>query len=50
MGLEQCSAGQQKDTWIATEAVIARPRHAFYDRLNKVLDSVRFDLRIEDVC
>jgi transposase len=50
MGLGRRRTERQEQFWIATEAIISGPRHAFYDRLNKVLDSVEFDRRIEDAC
>ena len=50
MGLGRRRSERQEQFWIAAESIGSGPRHAFYDHLNKVLDSVQFDREIEDAC
>jgi transposase len=41
---------RQADLWIASNAIIQTPGHAFYDRLEQVLRKHRFDARVEHLC
>ena len=41
---------RQQDLWIATSAVVQSPGHAFYDRLNEILDEPHFDQKVEALC
>jgi hypothetical protein len=41
---------RQQDLWIATSAVVQSPGHAFYDRLNEILDEHHFDQKVEALC
>lgn len=41
---------RQEDLWIATDAIVETPGHAFYDRLNEVLSQFGFDRRVEHLC
>lgn len=41
---------RQADLWIASNAIIQAPGHAFYDRLEQVLCTHRFDARVEHLC
>jgi transposase len=41
---------RQADLWIASHAIIQAPGHAFYDRLEQVLRTHRFDARVEHLC
>ena len=38
---------RQQDLWIATSAVVQSLGHAFYDRLNEILDEHHFDRKVE---
>src|SRR5713226_4083320 len=41
---------RQQDLWIATKDVVETPANAFYDRLNAILDELKFDRRVEHLC
>jgi transposase len=41
---------RQQDLWIATSTVVHPPSHAFYDRLNEILDEHHFDRKVEALC
>ena len=38
---------RQEDLWVVSSEVVGPPAHAFYDRLNQVLDHHHFDRRME---
>jgi transposase len=40
----------QEDLWVVSSAVRSGPAHAFYDRLNQVLDQHHFDRNVERLC
>ena len=41
---------RQQPLWIATEEVVRTPAHAFYERLNCLLEARRFDEHCEHLC
>src|SRR5918911_3027648 len=41
---------RQQPFWIATSDMVQSPGHAFYDRLNGILDQRKFDLPVERLC
>jgi transposase len=41
---------RQGDLWVANSDVVGTPAHAFYDRLNQILDHHHFDGRMEQLC
>jgi transposase len=41
---------RQEDLWVVSSEVVGPPAHAFYDRLNQVLDHHHFDRRMEQLC
>jgi len=41
---------RQKDLWVVSSEVVGTPAHAFYDRLNQILDQHQFDRRLEQLC
>lgn len=41
---------RQEDLWIASNAIVETPGHAFYDRLNQLLNEHRFDRKVEHLC
>jgi len=41
---------QQEDLWVVSSEVVGAPAHAFYDRLNQVLDQHHFDRNVEQLC
>jgi transposase len=41
---------RQEDLWVASSEVVGTPAHAFYDRLNQILDHHHFDRRMEQLC
>jgi transposase len=41
---------KQQDLWIAASAVVETPGNAFYDRLNQILDTHKFDSKVEQLC
>src|SRR5580658_6155153 len=41
---------RQEDLWIVSSEVVGTPAHAFYDRLNQVLDQHHFDRNVEQLC
>jgi len=41
---------RQQDLWIATSDVVETPGHAFYDRLNQILNEHKFDEKVERLC
>jgi hypothetical protein len=43
-------AGKQQDLWIAAKDVAATPGNAFYDPLNQILDTHKFDSEVEHLC
>ena len=38
---------RQEEFWVSTSEIVRTPGHAFYERLNTVLDAEKFDRRIE---
>lgn len=41
---------RQEDLWVVRSEVVGTPAHAFYDRLNQILDQHHFDRRLEQLC
>lgn len=41
---------RQEDLWVVTSEVVGTPAHAFYDRLNQILDEHHFDHNVEQLC
>ena len=41
---------QQEDLWVVSSEVVDTPAHAFYDRLNEILDQHHFDRNVEPLC
>jgi len=41
---------RQQQLWVAASDIVATPAHAFYDRLNRILDQRGFDRRVEHLC
>jgi transposase len=41
---------RQEDLWVARNEVVGSPAHAFYDRLNQILDQHHFDRNVEHLC
>jgi len=41
---------RQEDLWIVSKEVVLPPAHAFYERLNGILDRHHFDQRVEQLC
>src|SRR6266853_113666 len=41
---------RQEDLWVVRSEVVGTPAHAFYDRLNQVLEQHHFDRNVEQVC
>jgi transposase len=40
----------QEDLWVVSSDVMGGPAHAFYDRLNQILDQHHFDRNLERLC
>ena len=41
---------RQEELWIASNAIVETPAHAFYEQLNRVLNQHQFDVRVEQLC
>jgi len=41
---------RQEDFWVVSSEVVGTPAHAFYDRLNQILDQHHFDRNVEQLC
>ncbi len=41
---------RQEELWIASSDMVRTPGHAFYERLNAILDEHEFDRRVEHLC
>jgi transposase len=41
---------KQQDLWVPSSEIVTTPAHAFYERLNVVLDAEKFDQRVEAIC
>ena len=41
---------RQEDLWVVSSEIVGSPAHAFYDRLNEILDRHRFDRNVEHLC
>src|SRR5437660_5707416 len=39
-----------KDLWIVSSQIVGTPAHAFYDRLNQILNRHHFDRNVEQLC
>lgn len=50
MALGRRREERQQEFWVATRDLAETPRHAFYERLNQLLDEADFDRRVEDLC
>ncbi len=42
--------GDQASMWVATQTLVRSPGHAFYEKLNEVLEQGGFDRFVEDLC
>ena len=50
MGLGRRKRERQEEFWVAADSLPDAPRHAFYDTLNRLLESGRFDDFVEELC
>src|SRR5450759_4514754 len=41
---------RQEDLWVVSSEIVGTPAHAFYDRLNEILDRRHFDRNVEHLC
>src|SRR5450631_2213652 len=41
---------KQQDLWVAASEIVTTPAHAFYERLNTILNTEKFDQRVETIC
>jgi transposase len=41
---------RQEELWVVSSEVVSSPTHAFYDRLNQILDQHHFDRNVERLC
>jgi len=41
---------RQEDLWVVSSEIVGTPAHAFYDRLNEILDQHHFDCNVEHLC
>ena len=41
---------RQEDLWMVSSEVVGTPAHAFYDRLNQILDQHHFDRNVKQLC
>ena len=41
---------RQQEIWVATRDLAQTPRHAFFQRLNRLLAEADFDRQVEDLC
>ena len=41
---------RQEELWVVSSEVVSSPAHAFYDRLNQILDQHHFDRNVERLC
>jgi transposase len=41
---------RQEELWVVSSEVVSSPTHAFYDRLNQILDQHHFDRNVEGLC
>jgi len=41
---------RQEDLWVVSSEIVGSPAHAFYDRLNEILDRHHFDRNVEHLC
>ena len=48
MGLGKRKREHQQSFWVAADKLCNAPRNAFYDRLNQLLDEVKFDEQLEE--
>jgi transposase len=49
MGTRQ-SQEKQEEIWIASVELARSPGHPFYERLNELLDTEKFDVFVEGLC
>ena len=42
--------GDQPSMWVATQTLAGSPGHAFYEKLNQVLEQSGFDRYVEELC
>ena len=50
MSMGRRPSEHQPDLWVATTELPRSPGHAFYDRLNQLLDEAGFDRHVEALC
>ena len=50
MSMKKRSRDQQGTFWMASDSVAKSPGHPFYQKLNRVLESERFDSFVEQEC
>ena len=41
---------RQEELWVVSSEIVGTPAHAFYDRLNQILDQHHFDRKVEHLC
>jgi transposase len=41
---------RQEDLWVVSSEIVGTPAHAFYNRLNQILDQHHFDRNVEHLC
>ena len=41
---------RQEDLWIASNAIVETPGHAFYEQVNRLLNQHKFDVKVEQLC
>lgn len=50
MALGRRGVQRQGELWVAAGDVLRAPRHVFYEKLNELLKSSRFDALVEELC
>jgi transposase len=50
MGLGRRKRERQEEFWVASKSLPEAPRHVFYDTLNRLLESGRFEDFVEELC
>ena len=50
MGMGRRRHERQQELWVATGSLPDVPQHAFYDKLNRLLDESEFDTFVEALC
>jgi len=50
MGMGRKKDREQHYLWVESSEIVTTPGHLFYERLNTVLNSEKFDQRVEAIC